>query len=110
VKTDHGRSDPDELREIANSDEVQHEALQAARAIRSDARRLAPSRTGNLRRHIEVEKILDTRTGVQGYAIGWDDAAWYGQMVEQGTEHTRAQPHLVPAAIKNGATGAGTDA
>lgn len=99
------RSDPAALREIANSDEVQREALDLARAIQRDARRLAPRNTGRLRRGIAVEEITDLKTGHQGYAVGWEDRAFYGQMVEFGTEHASARPHLVPAAIRNGARG-----
>jgi HK97 gp10 family phage protein len=93
------------LHDIANSDEVQKELLKLARAIQRDAKQLAPRRTGNLARHIEVEEITDLETGIEGYAVGWGDKAWYGWMVEAGTEHSRPQPHLTPAAIKNGASG-----
>ena len=98
-----------ELRDIANSDEVQGDCRTVARDIQRDAKRGAPKRTGNLARHIEVEEITDLSTGLEGFAIGWGDKAWYGQMVEDGTEHTAPRPHLVPAAIKNGA-GPGGDA
>jgi HK97 gp10 family phage protein len=92
-----------ELREIANSDEIQSELRKLARDIQRDAKYGAPKRTGNLARHIEVEEITDLSTGLEGFAVGWGDKAWYGQMVEDGTEHTVARPHLVPAAIRNGA-------
>jgi hypothetical protein len=36
--------------------------------------------------------------------VGWDRAiAYYGWMVEAGTEHSAAQPHLRPAADQFGA-------
>lgn len=98
-------SDPRALHDIANSDEVQAELLKLARAIQRDARRLAPKNTGRLRRGIIVEEITDLATGIEGYAVGWNDNAFYGWMVENGTEHSAARPHLTPAAIKNGATG-----
>jgi HK97 gp10 family phage protein len=104
VKVSHEPTDPRDLVEIANSDEVQAECRKLARDIRKDARRLAPKKTGNLSRHIEVEAITDLATGIEGFAVGWGDKAWYGQMVEDGTEDTPPAPHLAPAAIKHGAT------
>lgn len=104
MKLDNRPTDPRALRELANSDQVQDECRKLATDIRNDARRLAPRQTGNLRRHIVIEEYTDLHSGVEGFAVGWDDKAWYGQMVEQGTERTAAQPHLVPAAIRNGAT------
>lgn len=109
MKLDHGRSDPRALRDIANSPEVQAVARDLAEKIKKDARRLAPKRSGNLRRHIVVEEITDLDTGIEGFAVGWDDKGWYGQLVEFGTEHSGARPHLIPAAIKNGVTGHGGD-
>lgn len=100
-------SDRRALDEIANSDEVQKELLKLAKDIQRDARRLAPRKTGRLRRGIVVEEITDLETGIEGYAVGWNDKAFYGQMVELGTEHSSPRPHLAPAAIKNGASGIG---
>jgi HK97 gp10 family phage protein len=91
-----------ELREICNSDEIQDELRDLALDIRKDARRLAPKRTGRLRKGIVIEEITDVSTGLEGFAVGWNDTAFYGQLVEEGTEDTVARPHLVPAAIKNG--------
>jgi HK97 gp10 family phage protein len=96
-----------ELRDIANSPEIQEELRKLARDIQRDARRLAPKRTGTLRRGIVIEEITDLDTGLEGFAVGWNNKAFYGWMVENGTEHTAARPHLVPAAIKNGATARG---
>lgn len=107
MRVDNRPSDPRALRDIANSPGPQDEARQLAGLIRRDARRLAPKLTGNLARHIVVEEITDLDTGIEGFAVGWDDKGWYGQMVEDGTEDTAPQPHLVPAAIKNGARGPG---
>lgn len=96
-----------ELRDIANSDEIQSDLRKLARDIQRDAKRLAPVKTGRLRRGIAVEEITDLDTGLEGFAVGWNDKAFYGQMVEQGTEHQAPRPHLVPAAIKNGARAGG---
>jgi HK97 gp10 family phage protein len=109
VKLVPGRSNPRALRELANSAGPQAVARELAEAVKTDARRLAPKRTGNLRRHIVVEEITDLETGVEGYAVGWGDKGWYGWLVETGTERAAARPHLVPAAIKNGVTLRGGD-
>jgi HK97 gp10 family phage protein len=109
VRLDNRPSDPRALRELANSEQAQSAARQQALDIRNDARRLAPHRTGNLRRHIVIEEITDLATGIEGYAVGWDDKGFYGWFVESGTEHSAAQPHLVPAGIKNGAIDPGGD-
>jgi HK97 gp10 family phage protein len=94
---------PEALRELANSEQVQAVCRQVAKDIQRDARRLAPVRTGNLRRGIEVEEYTDLTTGYEGFAVGWGDRAWYGWLVEDGVEDRPGRPHLVPAAIKNGA-------
>jgi HK97 gp10 family phage protein len=107
MKVDNRPSDPRALRDIANSPEVQAVARQLAEDIKKDARRLAPKRTGNLRRHIVVEEYTDLDTGIEGYAVGWDDKGWYGWLVENGTEDSAPRPHLLPAAIKNGAIAPG---
>lgn len=103
MELDRRPTDPRALRELANSEQVQQVCEDVAKAIQRDARRLAPVRTGRLRRGIVIEEITDLSTGLEGFAVGWGDKAWYGQMVEQGTEDTAARPHLVPAAIRNGA-------
>lgn len=107
MRTDNRPSDPRALRELANSPQVQDVCEQLAKDIQRDARRLAPRRTGNLRRHIVVEQIVDNDTGFEGYAVGWDDKAFYGPFIEEGGEHAPPRPHLVPAAIKHGALGGG---
>lgn len=105
MKVSHEPTDPRSLLEIANADDTQRECLALAKDIQRDARSFAPVETGNLKRHIEVEEITDLDTGIEGYAVGWGDKAWYGWMVEDGTEHEPPRPHLGPAAIRNGATG-----
>lgn len=74
-----------------------------ATRVRDDARLLAPRKTGALRRSIKVFRYWNAVTRTVEYRIGWDrTVAFYGWMVEAGTEHSRAQPHLRPAAIKHG--------
>jgi HK97 gp10 family phage protein len=91
--------------------EVKTQTREVAMAIRKDARALAPKRTGNLRRGIRVQQVYDRRTRAVSYIVGWDKSAWYGRIVEFGHEHARPRPHLVPAAIANGAVaGNGSDA
>jgi HK97 gp10 family phage protein len=102
MKMDKRPTSKQSLRELANSEQVQDVCRKLAKDIRDDARRLAPIRTGNLRRHVVVEEITDLETGFEGFAVGWDDHGWYGWLVENGTERTSPRPHLVPAAIKNG--------
>ncbi len=105
MRLDNRPSDPRALRDIANSPEVQAETLELAKAIRRDARRAAPRRTGNLARNIVIEETTDLTTGIEGYAVGWNDKAFYGPFIESGDEATAPQPHLVPAAIRHGARG-----
>jgi HK97 gp10 family phage protein len=100
-------SDPRDLRDIANSDEVQGELRKLAKDIQRDARALAPKETGRLARGIVIEEITDLATGIEGYGVGWNNSAFYGWLVEDGTEDNPPRPHLAPAAIKNGATGIG---
>lgn len=107
MRVDNRPSDPRALRDIANSPEVQDVARRLAQDIRRDARRLAPRRTGNLARNIVVEEITDLATGIEGFVVGWNDKAFYGPFIEEGGEDAAPQPHLVPAAIKNGALGGG---
>lgn len=97
---------PEVLAALSQLPEVSKQTRAVANAIRRDARALAPKRTGNLRRHIRVERRLNRATREVSYAVGWDRKAWYGWIVERGTERTRARPHLIPAAIMNGAVAA----
>lgn len=109
MKLDPRPSDPRALRDLANDPAVQAVARDLAEAIKKDARRLAPRKSGSLRRHIVVEEITDLETGIEGFAVGWDDKGWYGWLVENGHEGAEPRPHLVPAAIKNGVTVRGGD-
>ena len=90
------------LDELARQPDVVRTVREVANAIKKDAKRLAPRSTGTLaRRGIEVER---TR---RGFLVGWNAAGWYGWLVESGTEDAGPRPHLVPAAIANGARPAG---
>jgi HK97 gp10 family phage protein len=103
MRVDNKPIRPEVLAALSQLPEVSRRTREVANAIRRDARALAPRRTGNLRRHIRVERRYNRATREVTYAVGWDRQAWYGWMVEAGTEHSRPRPHLVPAAIANGA-------
>lgn len=101
---------PADLAALSRMPEVERETRALARDIARDARQLAPRRTGNLARHgIGVDRRIDRRTREVVYAVGWTEAGWYGWLVENGTEHSAPRPHLVPAAIRNGAVAGGGD-
>jgi HK97 gp10 family phage protein len=91
------------LRELVTADQVVDQMRRTAQDIQRDARRLAPRRTGLLRRNIQIEQVFDETTQTPVFLVGWGPKAWYGRLVEFGTEHSTARPHLVPAAIKHGA-------
>lgn len=91
------------LAALSQIPEVAAQSRETANAIRRDARSLAPVRTGNLKRNIQVERVFDRRTRSVSYIVGWGPKAWYGRLVEFGHEHAAPRPHLVPAALKNGA-------
>lgn len=94
---------PEVLAALSQRPEVARQQREVANAIRRDARQLAPRRTGRLRREIQVERVFDPETRSVSYIVGWGPGAWYGWLVEEGTEHSAPKPHLVPAAIMNGA-------
>lgn len=95
--------------------------FQAAKVIRDEAIRRAPERTGNLKRNIVAARMRKTKQGTQGYFVevrrkkrkyaatkanvrtgkagkSYDvREAYYGMMVELGTEKMPAQPFLRPA-------------
>lgn len=96
---------PQVLAALSRAPQVTEQVRAVATAIRDDARALAPAATGRLRRGIRVERDTDPG-GRVGYIVGWDSSAFYGLLVEQGSEHEPPRPHLVPAAIKNGAEAA----
>lgn len=88
---------PEVLVALTRTTEVKKQVRAVANEIRDDARRRAPVKTGNLRRNIFVDNVLDEKGRVI-YRVGWRPKAWYGRLVEFGTEDTPAQPHLRPAA------------
>lgn len=94
---------PNVLRALSQVPEVTKQVREEAREIARDARKLAPRRTGNLARNITVERVYDKSARTVSYIVGWGPKAWYGWLVEAGTEDTIARPHIVPAAIKHGA-------
>lgn len=95
-----GQLNPEALAAISKAPGVKDKERDLAEQIRKEAKRLAPKRTGNLRRNIIVEVVHGPKTDTDEYRIGWNRKAWYGRLVELGTEDTPAQPHLRPAADK----------
>lgn len=94
---------PEVVAALSQTAEVVKAVRQVANAIRRDARRLAPRNTGNLARNIAVERVYDKNSRSVSFLVGWAPKAWYGWLVEAGSEDTGPRPHLVPAAIKHGA-------
>lgn len=95
---------PEVIVALTRVPEIKRQVRAVAAAIRDDARQRAPRDTGRLRRSIRVDNVLDRETGEVVYRVGWDKRlAYCGPLVELGTEDTRAQPHLLPAAEARGA-------
>lgn len=95
-----GRVRPEVLAALSQTREVKAQVRAVANEIRKDARRRAPKVTGALRRGLQVVNYYDPETGMVEYHVGWSrGTAWYGLLVEMGTEDTAAQPHLRPAAL-----------
>ena len=91
------------LAAVSQQPQAKKQLRAVANAVRKDARRLAPRKTGDLRRSITVVNHYDPETKTVEYRIGWNPSiAFYGWMVEAGTEDTPAQPHLRPAARMHG--------
>ena len=96
----------DVLVALSELPEVQKETRKLASDIARDARALAPVDSGELKaKGIGIEKMEDDATGLVFYGVGWTRKGWYGWLVEAGHENAEPRPHLVPAAIKNGAGG-----
>lgn len=95
-----GQFRPEVLAAVSQAPSVKKQVRAVAAQIRKEARRLAPKESGNLRKNIAVENVYDSKTGLVEYRVGWKKRAWYGSMVELGTEGTPAKPHLRPAADK----------
>lgn len=93
------------LAAVSQAPSVKKQVRAVAAEIRKEARRRAPKETGTLRRGIKVENVYDRETRMVEFRVGWDKrSAFYGPLVELGTEDTPARPHLRPAAdqINNG--------
>ena len=94
-----GQFRPEVLAAVSQSPSVKKQVRAVAAEIRKIARQKAPKSTGALRRGIQVENVYDSKTGLVEYHVGWNKyTAWYGALVELGTEDTPARPHLRPAA------------
>lgn len=92
---------PQLLAAISQAPSVKKQVRAVANEIRSEARRLAPKETGALRRGIQIENVYDRSTGLVEYHVGWSKrTAWYGLLVELGSEGKPARPHLRPAGDK----------
>jgi HK97 gp10 family phage protein len=97
----HGPISRTVIAALTQTPQVKRQVRAVAAAIRTDARRLAPKKTGALRRSIKVENYYNPETRMVEYRVGWDRRiAHYGGLVELGTEDTPARPHLRPAADK----------
>lgn len=103
MKFDNKPLRPELLAALSQVKSVTKQQRDVANAIRRDARALAPKQTGTLRRNIQVERVYDPQTRRVSFLVGWGPKAWYGLLVELGTEDTMPAPHLVPAAVKHGA-------
>ena len=94
-----GQFRPEVLAAVSQAPSVKKQVRAVAAEIRKIARQKAPKNTGALRRGIQVENVYDSKTGLVEYHVGWNKyTAWYGALVELGTEDTPARPHLRPAA------------
>ena len=94
-----GRFRPEVLAAVSQAPSVKRQVRAVANEIRKVARQKAPRETGALRRGIQVENVYDRETGLVEYRVGWNKyTAFYGALVELGTEDTPARPHLRPAA------------
>jgi HK97 gp10 family phage protein len=92
------------LATLSRNKAVTGEVAARSRLVRDEGRRRAPRLTGALRRSLKSQRYYNPRTRQVEYRVGWDRAiAFYGWMVEAGTERTPAQPHLRPAADQFGA-------
>lgn len=94
---------PEVLAALTQVPEIAQQVRDVAKAIAADARALAPRETGTLARNVRHERAYDATTRTVSYIVGWTSKAWYGWLVETGTEDVPPRPHLVPAAIKHGA-------
>jgi HK97 gp10 family phage protein len=84
---------------VTQAPSVKKQVRAVANEVRKLARQKAVQETGAMRRAIQVENVYDRETGMVEYHVGWNKRiAFYGPLVELGTEDTPARPHLRPAA------------
>lgn len=94
-----GRFRPEVLAAVSQSPSVKKQVRAVAAEIRKRARQKAVKQTGAMAKGLQVENVYDPKTGLVEYHVGWNKyTAWYGPLVELGTEDTPARPHLRPAA------------
>lgn len=94
-----GRFRPEVLAAVTQAPSVKKQVRTVAAEVRKLARQKAVKETGAMAKGIRVENFYDRETGMVEYRVGWDKrTAWYGPLVELGTEDTPARPHLRPAA------------
>lgn len=90
---------PEVIAAVTQAPSVKRQVRTVANEVRKLARQKAPKETGALKRSLKVENTYDSSTGLVEYRVGWDKrVAFYGPLVELGTEDTLARPHLRPAA------------
>ena len=90
---------PEVLAAVTQAPSVKKQVRAVAAEVRKLARQKAVKETGAMRRGIQIENVFDRETGMVEYHVGWNRyTAWYGALVELGTEDTPARPHLRPAA------------
>lgn len=94
-----GQFRPEVLAAVSQAPSVKKQVRTVANEIRKRARQKAVKHTGAMAKGIRVVNVYDSDTGLVEYRVGWDKrTAWYGPLVELGTEDTPARPHLRPAA------------
>lgn len=94
-----GQFRPEVLAAVSQAPSVKKQVRTVANEIRKRARQKAVKHTGAMAKGIRVVNVYDSETGLVEYHVGWDKrSAWYGPLVELGTEDTPARPHLRPAA------------
>ena len=94
-----GQFRPEVLAAVSQAPSVKKQVRTVANEIVKGARRRAPKKTRALTRGIRTENVYDKTTGLVEYHVGWSKkTAWYGLLVELGSEKAPARPHLRPAA------------
>ena len=99
-----GQFRPEVLAAVSQAPSVKKQVRAVAGEIRKRARQKAVKHTGAMAKGIQVENFYDPATRMVEYHVGWNKyTAWYGPLVELGTEDTPTRPHLRPAAdeVKN---------